>query len=969
MLENKEKSWFRKSDAYITAFFVPVIVLLIIYAQRGIYPFGDSSYLKMDMYHQYAPFLSEFRNKLVNGHSLFYSWNIGMGVNFIPIISYYLASPLNWLIAFVPRQHILEFMDYGIVLKTGLAGLTMAVFLHKHSENSNYAPAFFGIFYALSGYMAAYSWNVMWLDCIVLFPLICLGIEKIVYEKKGLLYALALGVCIVSNYYISIMVCIFAVIYFIMLLIMKGKQKFGSFAACAGIFAGFSLIAGGIAAVLWIPQLYEYAMTASAESNFPKVIESYFSVVDVIARHMINVETELELDHWPNIYCGVAVVPLAVMYITNRKISVKEKCIYGLAAFFMLASFSLNVLAYLWHGFHFPNSLPSRQSFIYIFLILFMGFRVVDQLEGNKLKDIGIAFAVSAAMVLLFQKFEEGRIDKWSVWYISLGFIAVYSLVLYLYRSGKLNVNAATFIILAVVSIEAAVNMTNTGITTTGRDQYIRDNENVRAVVNYVSYDEDFYRFEKNKRLAKDDGAWMNFHSVSLFASTAHADLTELYSRLGCEGSTNAYAIVGSTPLVDALFDIKYSIYTGKSANPYQIFVCRSGDTELYRNKYCLPLGYMLPSDIDSKWIMDTGNPVLVQNQLCSIFGTDDVLKQVDGFREGGVYSFTVPEDGLYYAFSDNTKTSKVEVIRGDETKKYENVDKGYFIELGWLNKNEIIDLKPTDGTEVFIHAYRFNYDALADITEKLSEASVNVTGYDDTHIRAEIDIPADKQGTLMMTVPYDEGWTVYVDGQETQIHKTMNAFIGFEPGSGHHEISMSYCPQGLKQGMLISAACMGILILIAVITLIVFIVRKQKLKKTHEPEEKAAEDTTDIISDTAEGETEETAAGHDMDEQIVMISEDDRYAERPDYEESDQEQEVIFDPLPVTVYRTKSDEDVHAEPEAEKPEEESQSASDDSGQNGRAEPQDEKEKETVKDDLMPRGTSHARSRSRGRGH
>lgn len=961
MLDNKEKSWFRKSDAYITAFLVPVIVLLIIYAQRGIYPFGDSSYLKMDMYHQYAPFLSEFRNKLVNGRSLFYSWNIGMGVNFIPVISYYLASPFNWLIAFVPRQHILEFMDYGIVLKTGLAGLTMAVFLHRHSENSNFAPSFFGIFYALSGYMAAYSWNVMWLDCIVLFPLICLGIEKIVYEKRGLLYALTLGVCIVSNYYISIMICIFAVIYFIMLLIMKGKQGFGSFAGCVGIFAGFSILAGGVAAVLWLPQLYEYAATASAENDFPKVVESYFSIVDVIARHMINVETELELDHWPNIYCGVAVVPLAVLYVANRKISVKEKCIYGLAAFFMLASFSLNILAYLWHGCHFPNSLPSRQSFIYIFLILFMGFRVADQLEGNKLRDIGIAFAVSAAFVLLFQKFEEGQIGEWSVWYLSLGFIAVYSLILYLYRSGKLNVNAATFIILAVISIEAAINMTNTGITTTGRDQYLRDNENVRAVVNHVAYDEDFYRFEKNRRLAKDDGAWMNFPSVSLFASTAHADMSDLYSKLGCEASTNAYSIVGSTPLVDALFDIKYSIYTGKSVNPYQIIVCRSGDTELYRNKYCLPLGYLLPADIDSKWILDAGNPVLVQNQLCKVFGTDDVLKQVDGFREGGIYSFTVPEDGLYYAFSDNAKTSELEVARGDETKKYEHVDRGYFIELGWLNKNEIIDLKPTDGTEVFIHAYRFNYDALADIAGKLSETGIKVTGYDDTHISAEIDIPSDKSGTLLMTIPYDEGWTVYVDGKKTPIHKTLNAFIGFDTGSGHHEISMSYCPQGLEQGMMVSAACVGILILIAIISLIVFIVRKSKAKTVPKSEEKEIDNTPVNMTDYNDEEDEDAFDGDDMDGQITVMSGDEPPEE--EYGTEEQETERVMETMQVPDPQEEPDNVTGTE---QGPEITEENGADPSGQEEQPETADEKE--TINDSLIPKGTSHARSRSRGRG-
>ena len=73
----------RPSDGLLAAFFVPVIILVVIFAQRGIFPFGEESYLRTDMYHQYAPFFSEFRHKLTTGGSLLYSWDIGMGVNLV----------------------------------------------------------------------------------------------------------------------------------------------------------------------------------------------------------------------------------------------------------------------------------------------------------------------------------------------------------------------------------------------------------------------------------------------------------------------------------------------------------------------------------------------------------------------------------------------------------------------------------------------------------------------------------------------------------------------------------------------------------------------------------------------------------------------------------------------------------------------------------------------------------------------
>ena len=157
------RSFIRPGDGLIASFLVPVLVMLIIFLQRGIFPFGEESFLRTDMYHQYAPFFSEFQYKLTHGGSLLYSWDVGMGVNFAALYAYYLASPLNWLLVLCPKNLIIEFMTYSIVLKTGLAGLSMAWYLRRHCNTRDFGAAFFGIFYALSGYMAAYSWNIMWL--------------------------------------------------------------------------------------------------------------------------------------------------------------------------------------------------------------------------------------------------------------------------------------------------------------------------------------------------------------------------------------------------------------------------------------------------------------------------------------------------------------------------------------------------------------------------------------------------------------------------------------------------------------------------------------------------------------------------------------------------------------------------------------------------------------------------------------
>ena len=112
----KSESWFKRADALLAAFFIPVAIMILIFVQRQIFPFGDNSFLRTDMYHQYAPFFSEFQYKLKHGQSLLYSWDIGMGVNFSALYAYYLASPLNWLIVLCPKSLVIEFMTYMIVI-------------------------------------------------------------------------------------------------------------------------------------------------------------------------------------------------------------------------------------------------------------------------------------------------------------------------------------------------------------------------------------------------------------------------------------------------------------------------------------------------------------------------------------------------------------------------------------------------------------------------------------------------------------------------------------------------------------------------------------------------------------------------------------------------------------------------------------------------------------------------------------
>lgn len=796
----------RPGDSLLAAFFVPVLVLVVIFAQRGIFPFGEECFLRTDMYHQYAPFFSEFQYKLTHGGSLLYSWDIGMGVNFSALYAYYLASPMNWLVALCPRQFLIEFMTVLIVIKTGLSGLFFTWYLRKHTGIREFGSCFFGIFYALSGYMAAYSWNIMWLDCILLFPVILFGLERLVKEKKGMVYCIALGLSILSNYYISIMICIFMVIYAAVLVILYPPKKGKEFAATAGRFTLYSLLAGGLAAVVLLPEIYALQATASGNFDFPKTVSSYFSIFDMIARHMGNVQTEIGLDHWPNIYCGVAVLMLLLLYLGNKNIKIKEKAVYFSLLLFFYASFSVNVLNFIWHGFHYPNSLPCRQSFIYIALVLVMCYKAYLELKNTPWKHIVMAFWGAAAFVILAEKLVDNEEQfHFAVFYAAILFLALYTGCIYLYHSRKWCRDGVLLAVLGLVFCESAVNMAVTSIPTTSRTAYVKDNEDTMLLADSIRSSV-FYRIEKGESRTKNDGAWMNFPSASLFSSVASAAMSDFFKSVGCESSTNAYSVKGSTPFIDALFATRYGIYPDQQpADGLKEQIGRQGSMWFYENKYTLPVGFVMPQDMETNWVLDSGNPANVQNDLSSVLGVSNLLVPAEGVSEGKKLTFTADASGDYYVYVTNKKVEEVSAEIGERSLSFDNVDRGYFLELGYLPKGqEVILQSQTDGNPAMqAEIWRFDPEAMEEIYQCLSKSPLELSSWTDTGLAGSINTP--EGGTMFTSIPYDKGWKIWVDGTAVSGRPVFDAFLGVDLEPGEHKIRLSYEPQGLKTGAVIT--------------------------------------------------------------------------------------------------------------------------------------------------------------------
>jgi uncharacterized membrane protein YfhO len=275
----------------------------------------------------------------------------------------------------------------------------------------------------------------MWLDSVVLLPLIVLGLERLVKKQKGGLYGFTLALSIFTNYYISIMVCIFLVLYFIVLFCSEPFREKGTRLWALIRFAYYSILAAWMAGCLLIPEVCAIAETEFGSSSFPEKLESYFSVLDVLARHCMCISTERGLDHWPNIYCGVAVFLLIPLYVLNRKIPLRRRFFHMALLGIFIVSFATNMADFLWHGFNYPDSLPARQSFIYIFLVLIMGYETLRNVAYLEKRQILYGYLGAVLFLLFSEKFSESDHYPEAVQLLNLAFLTIYAVLLYMYRT------------------------------------------------------------------------------------------------------------------------------------------------------------------------------------------------------------------------------------------------------------------------------------------------------------------------------------------------------------------------------------------------------------------------------------------------------------------------------------------------------------------------------------------------------
>ena len=827
------KEWLNKKaeserNILLLAFLVPFAIMLGVCIYHGMYPFGNQCILHIDMYHQYCPFTAEFLNKLRSGSSLMYSWNLGIGSDFIALYAYYLASPMNWLVFLCPKAFVIEFMTILILIKIGLCGTTFAFYLRRHYQTKSLNVILFAVFYALSGFTCAYNWDIMWLDGVWLAPLVILGLERLVNEKKCGMYYVTLALSIFSNYYISIMICIFLVFYYFILLLEKTGKK--EVIKTTFRFGLYSLLAGGTSAILLIPEIKVLAVSGSGGIEFPRVVKWYFSALSELARSCIGVTVTTTEGDWPNLYCGCAVLILIFLYILNRQISWKKKIKRLLFLAFFLVSFSNNILTFFWHGLDFPDGLPSRQTFLYAFLLLTVCYETVHYAKGNRPIHVGIALIAGSLFVLAFAIFTDNKLVTINSFVITVVLLGAYALVFLFYiRIDKGFKTIGCVFAFILVITEASVNLDSTSLETTSRTAYTGNLEAYQTLMDKTAAkDSSFYRTDKYNRLTKNESCLTNYRSASIFSSLMNISVADFYRAVGMEGGKNFYCYNGATPLLSAMLSVKYIMTDmGTENSPLRTLIDSHNGINLYENKYTLPLGFMVSGDLERTWDYAWGTPISVQNRLAKQLGAkEDLFTPIDTKVENQKTTVTVTEDSYVIGhYSDNGATT-VTVDYGNKKRTFSKTDHVYLLDLGWCKAGTTLTLTPTDSDLFQLQAYKMNLDSMNTCFNKLNEQTMKLESYSSTSVKGSVDVKT--EGKLVFSIPKEDGWSAYVDGKSVPMDKFCKTFISIPLKTGTHQIELRYRTPGIVPGALISLTC------IALFVALMFLAKR---KKKSEPE------------------------------------------------------------------------------------------------------------------------------------
>ena len=780
------KCTFKKNVAFYAACFAFTVTLFVALAVTGhVYPFGDNSFLAGDLKYQYIDFFAWFRRVLLGEENLRYSFSQGLGMNTWGLYSYYLASPFNLLCVLFPKDKLTLFVFVIAALKLGCIHISSAWFLQKRFGLPKPTAFLLSLSFTFCSWTISNLRNPLWIDCLILLPVCAYGSYELIRKQKmtRLVIVTAFNVmfCWYTAYISILFLCIFVLVEFVDYVSTEGFS-WKLMLDRALRFAVAMVLGLLLSAWTFLPTILAMAKGGPVLALGPLLKTSLKSLIRGFMPGMwVNNENT------PQFYCGAIMMLLAASLLFNRKVSIKTRIATFVMAAVLIASSVLSPLEYIWCGMRVPNGFYSRTAFLLSFFALWAAGYALQKL--NERPTLRRAHRPAIIMPLLALTAIELFANAHVMWN-----------QLYTGYSEEAN---STYVATA----------TNTITAIRGQDS-----------ASFCRIDRTTTRADS---AALNEGLALGYNQLSSYSSANNPQAIALLNSLGYS-SVGEFSTRYAEPIlaVDALLGVKYAIPENAPAGYVSAKTNQADSTSaVYENPYALSIGVAASSDIQNS-TLKIGNPFEKQNDLYSkILGRKVKLytkikatntENSDSLKQ---WSVTVPASSIGYLYINKDATA------GSYWPVALTIDQRTIENEAWRFDNNIRQIAdasdapsqhtvsigvakgytdmPQDNEPVF---YALNLDVFKQIINELKTSEFIPTGFEDGRIEGEY--TAKDDGNLLLSVPYDEGWNVTVNGTAAELAPAADKGLScLSVQKGTNKIVMSYRTPGAFSGLAVSLA------------------------------------------------------------------------------------------------------------------------------------------------------------------
>ena len=756
----------RRAAVPALSFLIPAAVMLWTFAAMGMAPWGDKTILISDMSSQYVDFFCALKNG-----DVFFSWSKALGTAYIGVFSYYVSSPLSLLTLLVPNEAMPVGLLFLIVLKIALAGLSFSLYARRRFPIPGTAAVLGAVCYALMSYNAVYAICVMWLDAVIWLPLILLALERILAGQSAGPFIAALTVCFISTWYISYMVGIFCALYLCARLFVLRLPR-EKLVWALGRFFGGAACALGLTAWLWLPTFLAMfnGKFSGGNGDYPGLLLT--APPDLLLQLRAGRYNSIGYGAGPYIFCGTAAAVLAAAYFFQRRFPRREKLAHGAVLGLLAASMLFSPLDKAWHLFQRPNWFPFRYSFVVSFFLVYL--------------------AVQALPVAL-RRLRE--------------------------RAGRRAEQAAAGLLICLTVLELSVNTVSilSGLERQyGSDSYgaYRSGYAANAALAAAAREDaggGFFRMGATEDRGLNSPLAFGYAGLTHYSSLYNYDVNTLTRRLGFAQSWMWCAYYGSTPVTDALLGVRYVISPGEL--PYEA-VARAGGYTLYENPDVLPIAFLSAGE-DVPVLSAAATPFERQNELLSDLAGASAAAfiPVDGSVSDGAFTFTGTGRAVY---ADLSASGLREVLVNGEHMMYLGTDETTCIRyLGTPAAGEVwtVSVQHSGGWSVpepFLweldspEPWESRWSAVAGAVRAVGKAEVLEVKQGGA---VRLDLTADSPRRLLTTIPAEDGWRAWVDGERADTVVWLDTFLSLDLPAGTHQVELRYTAPGLMPGLALGLA------------------------------------------------------------------------------------------------------------------------------------------------------------------